>query len=293
MGAAELLQFVVAGLKNGAIYALIALGFSLVYSATGVINFAQGEFYMLGGMVGVWALRTLGLPLWAAVPLAVVVTVAAGMLIERLALRPRRFEPPLVLIIITIGVSMVMQSLARHLFGPNELAMPPFSPGPSLSILGASVERQTLWVWGLTGLALLVLWFLYTRTKLGLAMRATAVSHDASRLVGIDTAGVVMITFALAAALGALAGVAVSPLTQTAYDVGSRMGLKGFAAAILGGLGGPVAAVVGGLALGLVESLSVAFISSTYKDAIALLVLLLVLFLKPDGLFGRTTGEKV
>ena len=293
MGAAELLQFVVAGLKNGAIYALIALGFSLVYSATGVINFAQGEFYMLGGMVGVWALRTLGLPLWAAVPLAVVVTVAAGMLIERLALRPRRFEPPLVLIIITIGVSMVMQSLARHLFGPNELAMPPFSPGPSLSILGASVERQTLWVWGLTGLALLVLWFLYTRTKLGLAMRATAVSHDASRLVGIDTAGVVMITFALAAALGALAGVAVSPLTQTAYDVGSRMGLKGFAAAILGGLGGPVAAVVGGLALGLVESLSVAFISSTYKDAIALFVLLLVLFLKPDGLFGRTTGEKV
>jgi branched-chain amino acid transport system permease protein len=293
VGVPELLQFVVSGLKNGAIYALIALGFSLVYSATGVINFAQGEFYMLGGMVAVWVLRTLGLPLLAAVPVAVVVTVAVGALVERLALRPRRFEPPLVLIIITIGVSMVLQSLARHVFGPDELALPAFTPGPSIVVLGAAIERQTLWVWGLTAIALVVLWLLYTRTKLGLAMRATAVSHDASRLVGVDTARVVMVVFALAAALGALAGVAVAPLTQTAYDVGARIGLKGFAAAILGGLGGPVAAVVGGLVLGLVESLSVAFISSTYKDAIALVLLLAVLFLKPSGLFGRASREKV
>jgi branched-chain amino acid transport system permease protein len=292
VGVAELLQFVVSGLKNGAIYALIALGFSLVYSATGVINFAQGEFYMLGGMVAVWALRWLGLPLLAAVPAAVLVTVAVGALVERLALRPRRFEPPLVLIIITIGVSMVLQSLARHLFGPDEMALPAFTPGPSVIVLGAAIERQTLWVWALTAVALLILWLIYTRTKLGLAMRATAVSHDASRLVGVDTARVVMVVFALAAALGALAGVAVAPLTQTAYDVGARIGLKGFAAAILGGLGGPVAAVVGGLVLGLVESLSVAFISSTYKDAIALVLLLAVLFLKPDGLFGRSAREK-
>jgi branched-chain amino acid transport system permease protein len=293
VGVPELLQFVVSGLKNGAIYALIALGFSLVYSATGVINFAQGEFYMLGGMVAVWALRSVGLPLLAAVPAAVVVTVGVGALVERLALRPRRFEPPLVLIIITIGVSMVLQSLARHLFGPDELALPAFTPGPSVVVFGAAIERQTLWVWGLTAVALLVLWLLYTRTKLGLAMRATAVSHDASRLVGVDTARVVMVVFALAAALGALAGVAVAPLTQTAYDVGARIGLKGFAAAILGGLGGPVAAVVGGLVLGLVESLSVAFISSTYKDAIALVLLLAVLFIKPSGLFGRASREKV
>jgi branched-chain amino acid transport system permease protein len=293
VGVPELLQFVVSGLKNGAIYALIALGFSLVYSATGVINFAQGEFYMLGGMVAAWIMASFGVPLIAAVPAAVVLTVGVGALVERLALRPRRFAPPLVLIIITIGVSMVLQSLARHLFGPNEMALPAFTPGPSVVVLGAAIERQTLWVWGLTAVVLLVLWLIYTRTKLGLAMRATAVSHDASRLVGIDTARVVMIVFALAAALGALAGVAVAPLTQTAYDVGARIGLKGFAAAILGGLGGPVAAVVGGLVLGLIESLSVAFISSTYKDAIALVVLLAVLFLKPGGLFGRTRREKV
>ncbi len=293
MGAAQLLQFTIAGLKNGAIYALIALGFTIVYASTGILNFAQGEFYMLGGMVAVWALRTLGLPLLAAVPAAVLVTVGVGALVERLALRPRRAEAPLVLIIITIGVSMLLQSLARHLFGPNEVALPPFTAGPSITFFGAAIERQTLWVWGLTAVALLVLWVLYTRTKLGLAMRATAVSHDSSRLVGIDTARVVMVTFALAAALGALAGVAVAPLTQTAYDVGARIGLKGFAAAILGGLGGPVAAVAGGLVLGLTESLSAAFISSTYKDAIALVVLLAVIFLKPSGLFGRAGREKV
>jgi branched-chain amino acid transport system permease protein len=293
VGGAELLQFAIAGLKNGAIYALVALGFSLVYASTGVINFAQGEFYMLGGMVAVWCMRALGLPLILAVPAAVAVTVGVGALVERLALRPRRSEPALVLIIITVGVSMVLQSLARHLFGPDEMALPAFTAGPSVPFLGAAIERQTLWVWGLTALALLGLWLLYSKTKLGLAMRATAVSHDASRLCGVDTARVVMITFALAAALGALAGVAVAPLTQTAYDVGARIGLKGFAAAIVGGLGGPVAAVVGGLVLGLVESMSVAFISSTYKDAIALIVLLGVLFLRPGGLLGRSDREKV
>jgi branched-chain amino acid transport system permease protein len=256
VGGAELLQFAIAGLKNGAIYALVALGFSLVYASTGVINFAQGEFYMLGGMVAVTFMRAFGLPLVLAVPAAVAVTVGVGALVERLALRPRRSEPALVLIIITVGVSMVLQSLARHLFGPDELALPAFTPGPSVAFFGAAIERQTLWVWGLTALALLALWLLYSKTKLGLAMRATAVSHDASRLCGVDTARVVMITFALAAALGALAGVAVAPLTQTAYDVGARIGLKGFAAAIVGGLGGPVAAVAGGLMLGLVESMS-------------------------------------
>jgi branched-chain amino acid transport system permease protein len=223
----------------------------------------------------------------------VVVTVAIGAAMERFALRPRRAEPPLVLIIITIGASMVLQSAARHAFGPDEFAMPPFSKGPSLIVLGAAIELQTLWIWGITIVVVALLTLLYRRTRLGRAMRATAISHEAARLMGIDTARVVMVSFALAAALGALAGVAVAPLTQTSFDAGARIGLKGFAAAILGGLGNPVAAVIGGLVLGLVESLSVAFISSTYKDAIALLVLLQVLFVRPSGLFGGRRREKV
>ncbi|TLM69191.1 MAG: branched-chain amino acid ABC transporter permease, partial [Actinobacteria bacterium] len=154
-------------------------------------------------------------------------------------------------------------------------------------------ERQALWIWGLTVLAVIALTLLYRRTRLGMAMSACAVDRQAARLAGIDVRRVVTISFAFAATLGALAGAAVTPLTQTGFDVGARMGLKGFAAAILGGLGNPVAAVAGGIALGLIESIAIGFISPTYKDAIALLVLLLVLFLRPQGLLGGRRREKV
>jgi branched-chain amino acid transport system permease protein len=289
----ELLQFVVAGLKSGAIYALIALGFTLVYASTGIINFAQGEFYMLGGMISVYFFDSLGVPLFGAVVLGVVSTVAIGAAIERFALRPRRDEPPLVLIIITIGVSMVLQSAARHVFGPDEVTLPPFTDRPSVMLFGAAIEWQTVWVWGITIVAVAALTFLYRKTRFGLAMRATSISHEASRLMGIDTALVVMVAFAMAAGLGALGGVAVTPLTQMSFDAGARIGLKGFAAAILGGMGNPVGAVVGGLLLGLIENLSIAAISSTYKDAIALIVLLAVLFIRPSGLLGRPEKEKI
>lgn len=292
MNSAELMQFVASGLQNGAVYALVALGFTLVYASTGIINFAQGEFFMLGGMLAVAGVR-FGLPLPFAVLASVAGTAAIGLLFERVALRPRRDSGPLVLIIITIGGSMVMKSLARHAFGPNELTLPPFSPGDPLVLAGASIDRQVLWIWGLTIVAVIALTFLYSRTKLGRAMRACSLSHDAARLMGIDTARVVMISFGLAAALGALGGVAVAPLTQTAFDVGARAGLKGFAAAILGGLGNPIGAVVGGLVLGILESMSVAFISSTYKDAISLVILLAVLFLRPQGILGKRRREKV
>lgn len=292
MGNAELLQYVVAGLKSGAIYALVGLGFTLVYGSTGIINFAQGEFFMLGGMLSVF-FYGLGMPLPLAAACGVLGTAAVGVAFERIALRPRRDAGPLVLIIITIGGSMVLKSLGRHLFGATERSLPEFTPGPSFDVLGAAVERQALWVWGLTFVAVVGLTWLYRRTKFGRAMRACSLSHDAARLMGIDTARVVMASFGFAAALGALAGLSVTPLTQTAFDVGATAGLKGFAAAILGGLGNPVASVVGGLVLGLLESLSVAFISSTYKDAISLLVLLIVLFVRPQGLFGRSRREKV
>jgi branched-chain amino acid transport system permease protein len=293
MNPAELLQFAIAGLKNGAIYALMALGFTIVYASTNVINFAQGEFYMLGGMFAVFGLSKLGLPLPFAAVVAFVLTAAVGVVFELLAIRPRSAADPLTIIIITIGGSVLLSSLSRHAFGPNELPLPAFSPGPSLSVAGATVDRQTLWIWGATFVALAALTLLYSRTRLGAAMRATAVNREAARLVGIDTRRVVTVSFGLAAALGAIAGVVVTPLTQTAFDVGASVGVKGFTAAILGGLGNPVAAVAGGLVLGLLESLSIAFISSTWKDVIALVVLLLVLFFRPSGLFGKSVREKV
>lgn len=292
MDAAEFFQYVIAGLKSGSIYALVALGFTVVYGATGVINFAQGEFFMLGGVLAVW-FHSLGLPLPVAGIAAVAATALIGIAFERVALRRQRSASPLVLVIITIGGSMVMKSLARHLFGPDELSLPEFTPGPSIDVAGVAVERQALWVWGLTIVAVLVLAWLYQRTKLGRAMRACSISHDAAHLMGIDTARVVMVSFGIAAALGALAGFAVTPLTQTSWDAGAAIGVKGFAAAILGGLGNPVATVIGGLVLGLLESLSVAYLSSTYKDVISLVVLLVVLFVRPQGLFGTARRGKV
>jgi branched-chain amino acid transport system permease protein len=248
---------------------------------------------MLGGMFAVFAFLTLGLPVPAAAVFAVVATVVVGVIFEALAIRPRENAEPLVLIIITVGGAMVLQTLARQAFGPDELALPAFTQGGSVRILGALIERQTLWIWGLTAVAVLALWYLYSKTRLGLAMRACAVNREAAELMGIDTSRIVMVSFALAAALGALAGLAVAPLTQTAYHVGAGIGLKGFAAAILGGLGNPLAAVAGGLVLGLAESMSVAFLSSEFKDVTSLLLLLAVLFFRPQGLFSRSKREKV
>lgn len=162
-----------------------------------------------------------------------------------------------------------------------------------MKAFGAAVELQTLWIWGLTALAVFSLAVLYRRTVFGKAMRATALRRDAARLVGIDAQAMVTYSFALAAALGALGGLAVAPLTQTAFDVGASVGVKGFAAAILGGLGNPVAAVGGGLILGLLESMTAGYLNPLYKDAVALIVLLGVLFVRPQGLLGSRRGEKV
>jgi branched-chain amino acid transport system permease protein len=293
IGASELLQFLVAGLKNGSIYALLALGFTIVFASTGVINFAQGEFYMLGGMFTVLVLDGLGVPLLAAAILGVTLTTIVGIVFELLAIRPRKDGDPLALIIITVGGSILLQSLARHGMGSDELPLPAFTEGPSLLVAGAAIERQTLWIWSLTAIAVVALTVLYRRTMFGKAMRACAIDRTGARLVGISTRRMVTASFALAAMLGALAGVAVTPLTQTAFNAGASVAVKGFAAAILGGLGNPVAAVVGGLLLGVIESLSVAFISSTFKDAVALIVLLAVLFVRPQGLLGKRSREKV
>lgn len=287
-----MLQFIIAGLKNGAIYSLVALGFTIVFAATGAINFAQGEFFMLGGMLCWWFLD-LGVPLPAAVVLAALGTAAIAAALEFVSVRPIGGGDPLRIIMVTIGGSVVLRQMAMHPFGPDERALPVFTPGPSMKVAGAAVELQTLWIWGITAVLVLALALMYKRTSLGRAMRATSLQGDAARLVGIDTRRMVTVAFALAGALGALAGVAVAPLTQTGFDVGASMGVKGFAAAILGGLGSPFAAVGGGLVLGLAESLAAGYVSHVYKDAVALVVLLAVLFVRPQGLFGGSRKDKV
>ncbi len=286
------MQFVAGGLTAGAIYALVALGFSIIYNASHAINFAQGEFVMVGGMLAV-SLAGAGLPMWAVVPLAVLGAVVAGALVQALAIEPARKADVVTLIIITIGVSLFLRGLAQVVWDKGIHPLPPFTGSKPITLGGASIVPQSLWVLAGAALAVVVLRWFFSRTLYGKAMRATAQNPLAAQLMGISTSGVMRASFALAAALGAVAGVLVAPITFTSYDVGVMLGLKGFAAAMLGGLGSFGGAVAGGLLLGLLEGLGAGFVSSAYKDAIAFVVILVVLFFMPGGLVGARRSERV
>jgi len=286
------LQFVASGLTAGAIYALVGLGFSIVFNASGVINFAQGEFVMIGGMSAV-ALLAMGLPLPLAIVLALVVAMVVGLLLDKLAIEPARNAGTVTLIIITIGASLFLRGLAHLVWDKRIHALPAFSGEQPIRLLGATLLPQSLWVLGVTALAVAALTWFFGRTLFGKAMLASSYNPLAARLMGIQTRTVLLASFGLAALLGALAGVLTAPITFTSYDSGVMLGLKGFAAAMLGGLGSFAGAVAGGLVLGLLESLAAGFVSSAYKDAIAFVVLLALLFFMPGGLLGARRIERV
>ena len=286
------LQYIASGLTVGAIYALVALGFSIIYNASRAINFAQGEFVMIGGMSAV-TLVGAGFSLAAAVPLAVLAAVLVGLLLEKLAIEPARKADTVTLIIITIGASLFLRGLAQLVWDKRIHALPAFSGDKPLQFLGATVLPQSLWVLGGAGLAVAGLSWFFGRTLFGKAMLATSYNPLAAQLVGINTRTVLLASFGLAAMLGALAGVLIAPITFTSYDAGIMLGLKGFAAAMLGGLGSFSGAVLGGLLLGLAEGLGAGFISSAYKDVIAFVVILGVLFFMPGGLLGARRSDRV
>ena len=287
-----LLQFLFAGLTTGAIYALVALGYSIIYNASRVINFAQGEFVMIGGMVTVSFLH-LGLPLLLAAPLAVAATTLVGLALDKLAIEPARGASVVTLIIITIGASILLRGLATLVWDKNLHTLPGFSGERPIALGGATLLPQSLWVLGVSLVILALLWWFFNRTRYGKAMLAVSHNRLAAQIVGISLRGVLAMSFALSAALGALAGILVAPITFTAWDIGVMLGLKGFAAAILGGLGSGPGAVLGGLALGLAEALAAGYVSWAYKDVIAFVIILAVLMLMPSGLLGRRAAERV
>ena len=286
------LQFLFSGLTVGATYALAALGFSIIYNASGVINFAQGEFIMLGGMAAV-VLTSLGLPLPLAIAIAVAAVAVAGMLVERFAIEPARNAEVVTLIIITIGASLFIRGLVQVVLGKGSHALPAFSGDQPIQIGGATLLPQSLWALGITLVMVAVLAWFFTRTLQGKAMLATSHNKLAAQLVGISTKKILLASFGLSAALGALGGILVAPLTSTSYDVGIMLGLKGFVAATLGGLGSGTGAIVGGLLLGVIEAMTAGYISSAYKDAAPFVLILGVLFFMPRGLFGATVTERV
>lgn len=286
-GVQDLLQFTFSGVTSGAIYALIALGFCVVHNTMGIVNFTQVDFVTLGGMFLYSGLFWSGLPMAAALPLAVLAVTVVGLGVERLGIRPSRSANHLVLIFLTIGISIVLRGVMKLVWGKNRMAVPSLAGEEPLRLAGAAILPQTLAIFVITALCIGLLMLFFRNTALGLAMRAVASNQIAAQVVGLPVGRVKAASFALAGTLGGLAGVLVTPITTLSYDVGVLLGLKGFAAAILGGFGSFPGAILGGLGLGLLESLSAGYLSSAYKDVTAFIVLLLVLFVRPTGLLGK------
>lgn len=291
--AGQLFQYTITGITIGSVYAMVAIGFNIIYNVTEAINFAQGEFVMLGGLVMVFFRVSLNIPVAFSLPLAILAVTAVGILLDRLAIRPIRKPSVLAVVIATIGASFFIRGAAMFIWGKNPFDLPPFSGRNPICFLGAVVQPQGLWVIGLLAVVVIILTLFFDRTILGKALRACAVNPKASSLVGINVKYMVLVSFALSAAIGALGGIVITPISLMEYDRGVMLAVKGFAACVLGGVGSFPGAVTGGLLIGLIESLGAGLVSSSYKDVFALLILLIVLFARPSGLLGSVEVSKI
>jgi branched-chain amino acid transport system permease protein len=287
------LQYLLSGITKGSIYAVVAIGFNLIYSATGIINFAQGEFVMLGGMVACTLAQFVPLPV--AIAGSVLIVALLGCALELTLFRRLRKHSILHLVIITIGLSIVIQEAALHLWNEQVRSLPYFTGDQvsSVQLFGAAISPQVLWVLGTVAVVVAGLHIFLKYTLAGRGMRACSSNPDAAMLVGINLANMRTLSFGLSAALGALAGCVISPITMTHYEMGGPLAIKGFAAAIVGGLGNPMAAVLGGLLVGVLEAASVSRLPAAYSDVVSFAILLLVLFVRPHGLLGSPGGESV
>jgi branched-chain amino acid transport system permease protein len=279
-------QYIVAGITYGTIYAVVAIGFNIIYNATGIINFAQGEFVMLGGMTAVTLHHILPLPL--AILSAVVVVMIVGGLIEIAFIRWLNKPAVLRMIIITIGLSILIRESALLIWGESVKALPYFTGTEvtAINLGGVFISPQVLWVVGISGIMVALMSFFFNYTLLGRQMRACSANRDAARLCGINTKNMVTLSFMLSAAIGALGGCIVSPITYVQYDSGTPLAIKGFTVAILGGLGNSAAAIGAGMILGTLESFSIWILPAAYKDVISIAILLIILFVRPSGIFG-------
>jgi branched-chain amino acid transport system permease protein len=292
-GFSDLLQFLFMGLQRGSIYALVAMGFNIIYNATGIINFAQGEFAMLGGLMMVTLTMTAGLSAPFAFLLSALFVTVIGLLMERLTINPVKNPSVLRLIIITIAVSILLKGAAMVIWGKSSHYMRHFSGDEPIMVLGAALLPQTLWIVGILAVVVAGYVVFFNHTMAGKCMRACAINRDAARLAGINDRNMVMLSFALSAGIGAVAGIIITPITQMDYTRGVLIALKGFGAAVVGGLGNSGGAVAAGVLLGVVEAVGAGYISSHYMDAIALVILLAVLFIRPAGLFGSAEASRL
>lgn len=303
-GPPQFVQLALDGLRGGTIYALIALGFVTVFNVTGIINFAQGAFVMLGAMLAVTindagALALAPAPRLALAILgAVLITTLVGILLERLTIYPARHATPLTLIIITVGAYIALQGLAQFIWGTGSYVLPAFTTleqsDETIRLGAIIVKAQSFWIWGTTAVVMAILYYFFEHTMWGAGLRACSVNRQAARLMGISPSRMSMLSFAIAAALGAIGGIVLAPATRPIYDMGLVLGLKGFVAAIIGGLVNPASAVIGGILLGVIENVGAGVTKAGFKDIFAFIILILILLFKPHGILSRRQAiEKV
>ncbi len=287
-----LIQFFFSGLTSGSVYALIAVSLVIVYKVSLLICFAQGEFFVIGALTMV-TLTAKGLPMPLAFVLSVLISTIIGALVERVLIRPIRDSSVGNLIVMTIAISLALRGLALLIWGKESHILQPFSTGMPLHVLGATLQPQVLWIIGITMVVLLVIWFFFERTTLGIAMRACAENRLGASLMGISTQKAALFSWAWGSGIGALAGMAVAPLLFMQYSSGVMPMVKGFIAMSIGGLASIAGAVVAGYLLGLVEAYTIGLISSQFADTIVFTLLIIVLIFKPSGLFGAARSREV
>ncbi|MBF0204227.1 MAG: branched-chain amino acid ABC transporter permease [Desulfamplus sp.] len=288
----ELLQYFFSGITTGSIYAVIAIGLSMLYSSTELINFSHGEFVMLGamGIVTLWVHMSIPLPV--AFFIAVAAVAGMGMLFERLALRTAKKAQPITLVIITVGASILIRGFAMILWGKDPFSVPTFSSHESIEIAGAALVPQSLFIVFAAFLLAGGIHLFFKKSLTGKAMVACAVNKKAAWLSGIPSEKMGVLAFIISTGTGAAAGIFIAPITMNSYDMGTMLGLKGFCAAMIGGLGSLWGAFAGGILLGVLEALGAGLISSGLKDAIAFILLLLILYISPGGIFSAKVTKR-
>lgn len=290
----ELVQSLVNGVGIGLVYGLVAIGFCVIYNASGIVNFAQGVFVMLGGMFTHTLLTRAGLPIWASALLSIVLVSIAGILVQVLVISPmwRRKAPLFAIILATLAVQLLIEQIVILTLGDQPRTYGEFSSGGPLKLGPIAVDYQLFWILGCGLLMVVALSLFFGRTRLGRALRACAQNREAAALLGIPVGRMLMLSFALSAALGAAAGILITPTQYTAYSIDGPFGVNGFIAAIIGGFGSAPAALIGGVLLGVAQSGAIVIVGAGYKNVVALTILLIVLFFFPSGLFGGL-GKRV
>ena len=290
----QFVQQLINGVSLGSIYALIALGYTMIYGIIKLINFAHGDIYMVGAYIGFFAVTVTGLSIVPALLISMVVTALLGMLVERLAYKPLRHAPRISVLITAIGVSFFLEYATMYFVTPTPRTFPEVMPSIAFNVGPFIINGQQLLIMSITLVLMLVLTYIVQKTKLGKAMRAASFDVETAQLMGINADRVISFTFCIGSALAAAAGVLVGVYYNSIDPLmGIMPGLKAFVAAVLGGIGILPGAVAGGIILGVIEALVSGFISSTFRDAAAFAILILVLLFKPSGLFGKNTREKV